>query len=283
MSHYTSLSIISYKSPRNGSTLKPIESLNTSTPSPVENTNPEISSPQPSSKDLTSSPNTIPMESKNTNKPSQANQMTTIASNFKKLRSYTQWISMQAKEFEVRQCLSNALLDTDTSDISFDVKGQIFHAHLVILKAMAPDFVRTLNLEDHDASISVPISDVEPKTFQTMLKYIYGGTFSFLHGSDYAKVIIDASDKYGVENLKLAAEKSYVDNVIFTSSNVVEILLYADAKNCKVLRSKAMIFLMHHMDEIAASPSFADLYQSESITVEIMARQAKWIKKYTRS
>ena len=77
MSHFTCLSIISYKSPPNGSTLKPIESVNTSTPSPVENTNPEISSPQPSSKDLTSSPNTIPMESKNTNKPSQENQMAT--------------------------------------------------------------------------------------------------------------------------------------------------------------------------------------------------------------
>jgi hypothetical protein len=73
-----------------------------------------------------------------------------------------------------RQSVLNILSDEDTSDVSFNVKGQLLYAHLNILKAMAPDFVRTLNLDDQDKAHSVPIEDVDPEIFQTMLKHIYG-------------------------------------------------------------------------------------------------------------
>ena len=148
--------------------------------------------------------------------------------------------NLHGQDYKLRRSLCNALSDTGTSDISFDVKGQIIQAHLVILKAMAPDLVRTLNLDEHDASNPVPISDVEPDIFQTMLEFIYGGTVTFPEQSEaeYAKAIINASDKYGVDSLKVAAEESYVDKIVFTVDNVVEVLLYADGKNCHKLKKK---------------------------------------------
>ena len=109
-----------------------------------------------------------------------------------------QFTNLRGQDYKLRQSMHNALSDSATSDISFDVKGRVFHAHLVILKAMAPEFVQTLNLEEHDASSPVPISDVEPETFQTMIDFIYGGTITCPEESEieYAKATIEASDKY---------------------------------------------------------------------------------------
>ena len=198
------------------------------------------------------------------------------------LHEHNRITNLHGQDYKLRRSLCNALSDTGTSDISFDVKGQIIQAHLVILKAMAPDLVRTLNLDEHDASNPVPISDVEPDIFQTMLEFIYGGTVSFSEQSEannYAKAIIDASDKYGIDSLKISAEESYVNSIDLTTDNVVDILLYADGNNCDMLRDKAMEYLMGNMEEVAVSPYFARLYQSESITKEIMISQAKRIKR----
>jgi hypothetical protein len=63
-----------------------------------------------------------------------------------------------------------------TSDILFALKGQIFHGHLNILKVMAPNLARTLNLDEHDNTKPVPIDDIAPGIFQLMLQYTYGDT-----------------------------------------------------------------------------------------------------------
>ena len=190
------------------------------------------------------------------------------------LHKHDRIINLHAQEYQLRRSLCNALSDADTSDISFDVKGQIVQAHLVMLKAMAPDLVRTLNLEEHDTANPVPISDVEPETFHTMLEYIYGGTVAFTD-AEHAKAIINASDKYGVDSLKVAAEESYVDKIVFTVDNVVEVLLYADGKNCCKLKEEAMDFLMRNMDEVLESPSFDNIYESKSLTKEILSKRAR--------
>ena len=44
----------------------------------------------------------------------------------------TRIINLQGQDYKLRRSLCNVLSDSDTSDISFDVKGQIIHAHLAI-------------------------------------------------------------------------------------------------------------------------------------------------------
>ena len=177
-------------------------------------------------------------------------------------------------EIPLTQVIVNILSDEDTADVSFDVKGQVIHAHLNILKAMAPDFVLTLNLDEHDKSTPIPIGDVEPDIFQSMLKYIYGDT-SAVKETECGRAVIDAADKYGVDKLKLYAEKCYVDSIELNADNVADMLLYADGKSCSVLKKAAMDFAVANMNDVLQSPSFSSLYQSESITREIMGVMAK--------
>lgn len=66
------------------------------------------------------------------------------------------------------------------------------------------------------------------------ITYIYGGEIDGDHFATLAKDLINASDKYGVTNLKLEAEVWYVHSTQITIENVIENLLYADAMNWEV-------------------------------------------------
>ncbi|KAL7509582.1 hypothetical protein ACHAXN_006526 [Cyclotella atomus] len=175
---------------------------------------------------------------------------------------------------QIRHKVANVLEDKETADVVFAVKRQSFHAHLNVLKTMAPNLFRTLGLDEHDKSEPVPIGDVAPDIFQTMLEYIYGGDV-YISDVRTAKAVIEATDKYGVDTLKPAAEKRYLEMFKFSKGNVTETLLYADAKNCSLIKEAAKTYLMDHVDEVFASDSFETLHQSKDLTKEIILSMSK--------
>ncbi len=59
----------------------------------------------------------------------------------------------------------------------------------------------------------------------------------------HANELIDAADKYGVVNLKLEAEVRFVEATTFTMDNVMDNLLYAESKNCALLKESVMDFI----------------------------------------
>lgn len=183
-------------------------------------------------------------------------------------------MNFRGQECPLRQSMLNILSDQDTADISFNIKGRLTNVHLAILKSAAPDFVRTLNLDEHNNSEHVHIEDIDPDIFETMIEFIYGGTI-YISDHRTAKKIIDAADKYGVGNLKIEAEKKYVDYIDFTAENIVDELLYADAKNCMSVKKAAMDFLMDNMDDVVETTSLKRLYLSESVTNELMLSLSK--------
>lgn len=111
-----------------------------------------------------------------------------------------------------------------------------------------------------------------------MLKHIYGDNIFI---SDHqitaftARSLIDASDKYGLDDLKQVAELRYIESFRITVDNVADTLLYADAKNCGELKQEAMDYLTEHIDEAVERRSIGQLYQSESLTDELMLAMSK--------
>ncbi|KAL7537192.1 hypothetical protein ACHAXR_010471, partial [Thalassiosira sp. AJA248-18] len=74
--------------------------------------------------------------------------------------------------------------------------------------------------------------------------------------------IIDATDKYGVVNLKLEAEACYARTITLTVDNVIDILVYAESKNCALLKEVAMDFIVGNMDDIIGNISFESVPSS---------------------
>jgi hypothetical protein len=132
-----------------------------------------------------------------------------------------------------------------------------FHAHRVILRQCST-ILADLCESAGDQTAPIQISDVSPEIFRHLLKYMYGGEVVDVMFHSHAKEIIDAADKYGVINLKLEAEVRFVEATTFTMDNVMDHLLYAESKNCALLKEAAMDFIAENKFEAMKKLSFKD-------------------------
>jgi hypothetical protein len=102
------------------------------------------------------------------------------------------------------------------------------------------------------------IADIEPRVFYHLLWCVYGGNLPEEELKAHAKDIMEAADKYSIVNLKLEAEAAFVETTTITMENAMDNLLYADAKNCALLKETVMDFLAENYDEAVSNISFTD-------------------------
>lgn len=145
-----------------------------------------------------------------------------------------------------------------TSLATYHSSVATFYAHHLILKDGAPALAELCNSAKKTSPI-IQITDVKPIIFRHMLCYIYGGGIFENDMKENAKDIIEACDKYGVVNLKLEAEACYAKHTTFTVDNVLDNLLYADAKNCALLKEAVMDFIVENGRDIIGKVSFEDV------------------------
>jgi len=171
--------------------------------------------------------------------------------------------------------IQGMFLDEDTADVSFEVissteakKGNkkkakasdLFHAHHCILKKCAPMLANLFDIEDNDGKLATAtITDVKTDIFRHLLYYVYGGSVAEADLKTHAKEIIDAADRYSIVNLKLEAEAAYVKAIKITMDNAMDNLLYADAKNCALLKESVMSFMAENSAEAYEKISFKDV------------------------
>jgi speckle-type POZ protein len=170
--------------------------------------------------------------------------------------------------------IQGMFLDEDTADVCFEVSStdakegeqkkakasDLFHAHSHILKACAPMLADLFDLDHRDGKIATAtITDVKPDIFRHLLYYVYGGSVAEEDLKSHAKDIIDAADKYSIVNLKLEAEAAYVKATDIAMDNVMDNLLYADAKNCALLKEAVIDYLAENSTEAVEKISFNDV------------------------
>ncbi|KAL7451318.1 hypothetical protein ACHAWC_003144 [Mediolabrus comicus] len=167
-------------------------------------------------------------------------------------------------------------LGEDTADLCFEFRSadakkgkkkrakilEKFHAHSLILKTGAPMLANLFDLDDRNYRngklAKATITDVKADIFRHLLFYVYGGSVPEEELKTHAKDIIDAAYRYSIVNLKLEAEAAYVKSTKITMDNVMDNLLYADAKNCALLKEAVMNFLSANHYEASEKISFND-------------------------
>lgn len=88
---------------------------------------------------------------------------------------------------------------------------------------------------------------------------MYGGKISDEDLKENAQDIINAADKYGVVSLKLEAEASFVDTTAITFENAIDTLLFADSKNCALLKEAVMDFIADNREEAVKNLAFENV------------------------
>ena len=166
--------------------------------------------------------------------------------------------------------------DEDSADVVFEVGNKevdttnnnkraktstTFHAHRNILQKYPSPLLSELCCKAGGESgmTTVSITDVTSEIFRFMLYYIYGGKLTDEELKRNAKEIINAADKYGVINLKLEAEAVFVTSTMITFDTAIDNLLYADSKNCALLKESVLDFIAENRKEATKKLSFKDV------------------------
>jgi len=175
--------------------------------------------------------------------------------------------------------------DEETADVLFEVnqeedtqstrkskKAKIspvrFYAHRCILKPCAPNLADLC--ENSERLSPIPISGVKPNIFHHLLHYTYGGKVPISELKQHAKDIINASDMYGITNLKLEAEVWYTKCLILSPENVMEELHYAESKNLALLKEMVMDYLVENSTQIINKSSLDNAPESSSLLRDVL-------------
>ncbi|KAJ3687078.1 hypothetical protein LUZ61_016242 [Rhynchospora tenuis] len=150
------------------------------------------------------------------------------------------------------------------ADVTFEVKGQTFNAHMCILAMRSKVFRAQFfgPLKEKSGTV-IKIEDMEAPVFKSLLYFIYSETVpEFQEVNELAKKhnlaqhLLVAADRYDLERLKIMCENILYGNI--NKSNVISLLLLAERHNCIHLKAACLKLLASSeiLGEVVATGQF---------------------------
>ena len=171
----------------------------------------------------------------------------------------------------------NAIPAVVTFEVASGEGNELLYAHGPIFAARCPTLASLV--EGCDPDTPILIGDVQADVFRMLLRFIYGSEVPSKEAiKEHANDIIHAADKYGCTGLKLAAEADMAAAGI-TTENAAELILFADATNCALLKETAMEYFVKNADEVMASEGYKQVTESPAILQEMVAAVVSGSKK----
>ncbi|KAH0535705.1 hypothetical protein KQX54_018350 [Cotesia glomerata] len=159
------------------------------------------------------------------------------------------------------------------SDATIIVGNQYFSVHKVILLARSPALV--VQLEENLNQLHV--TDISPRIFEKVLKYIYTDQISDL--DLIAAEVLEAADKLRLHHLKELCEKSLCQSS--NQGNIVEMLILADRHNAQNLKEYATECIIEDAAYITGTEEFKNLEKTEpALATEVLKKAASRKEKF---
>ncbi|CAN7121750.1 hypothetical protein BRARA_B00921 [Brassica rapa] len=174
------------------------------------------------------------------------------------------------------------LLDSmEGSDVTFDISGEKFQAHKLVLAARSPFFKSKILNELGANNTEVTINDLEPKVFKALLQFMYRDslpedvepvttlTFEFLTLPEIYETLVvkllEAAEKYGMNRLRLLCEARICKGVSVKS--VAKILALADRYKATELKSACLLFTAENLAAVLETDAYKEM-KDECLTLQ---------------
>ncbi|KAA3473249.1 BTB/POZ and MATH domain-containing 4-like protein [Gossypium australe] len=165
--------------------------------------------------------------------------------------------SIQVPESDIGSHFGILLENEEGSDITFNVFGEKFHVHKLVLAARSPVFEAEFSDRMEDDN-EIVVTDMEPKVFKALLHFIYRDSLiddeefvgtsssSMPSVSDaLAAKLLAAADKYDLPRLRLMCESVLCKDISVNS--VANILALADRHHAMDLKSVCLKFAAENL------------------------------------
>ncbi|KAF0900525.1 hypothetical protein E2562_032121 [Oryza meyeriana var. granulata] len=144
--------------------------------------------------------------------------------------------------------------DVVGADVTFDVQGQSFPAHRIVLAMRSPVFMASLYgpMKEKGAS-RIAIDDMQPLVFSALLHFVYNDTLALpddLGEDDYKEMVrqlLEAADRYAMDRLKMICE--LILSRSLDGKTVAATLALADQHYCDALRDVCVQFMTLGLDQ----------------------------------
>ena len=152
-----------------------------------------------------------------------------------------------------------ALLASGTEgDTCFIVGDKRFVVYKGLISRCAP-ILGEMADSQQPSGLDIPINDVEPDIFEALIRFIY--TDKPPEVMDNPRKLLKVANRFGCSGLKLIAEAEIVKAGI-DAENAAELLMFADAHSCALLREAALEFCLAHLSLIRDSEGWKQLGES---------------------
>ncbi|XWS57902.1 hypothetical protein CRYUN_Cryun09bG0212900 [Craigia yunnanensis] len=168
--------------------------------------------------------------------------------------------TIQVPESDIGSHFGMLLENEEGSDITFNVFGEKFHAHKLVLAARSPVFEAEFSDRMEEDNNEIVVIDMEPKVFKALLHFIYRDSLiddeefvgtsssSMPSVSDaLAAKLLAAADKYDLPRLRLMCESVLCKDISVNS--VANILALADRYHAMDLKSVCLKFAAENLVE----------------------------------
>ncbi|KAF7017297.1 unnamed protein product [Triticum aestivum] len=170
----------------------------------------------------------------------------------------------------------------EETDVTFNVTGETFHAHKILLAMRSPVFKAQLYgpMGDRTAR-NITVEDMQPAVFKELLYFIYNDSFPSLdnpgeENDDMVKHLLVAADRYAMERMKMICEATLCKSL--TVETVASTLALADQYHCSGLKDACIEFAIscNRMGGVVASQGYVHLKRScPAVLGDILERVTK--------
>ncbi|KAL2535980.1 BTB/POZ and MATH domain-containing protein 4 [Forsythia ovata] len=180
--------------------------------------------------------------------------------------------SIQVPDSDIGAHFGMLLENMDGSDIIFNVSGEKFHAHKLVLAARSPilrsEFFEGLDEDKQE----ITVSDMEPKVFKAMLHFVYRDALVedelLASSSSSAPVVSDtltakllaAADRYDLGRLRRMCESHLCKDISVNS--VAQTLALADRYRAEELKAVCLRFAAENLAAVMRSDGFEYLKEN---------------------
>ncbi|XP_023000162.1 BTB/POZ and MATH domain-containing protein 2-like [Cucurbita maxima] len=188
---------------------------------------------------------------------------------------------------DIGQHFGKLLESEKLTDVNFEVDGEIFSAHKLVLAARSPVFRAQLfgPLKDHNTEC-IKVQDMEAPVFKGLLHFIYWDDLPDMQemvglNSKWASTLMSqhllaAADRYALDRLKLLCEAKLCEDVAINT--VATTLALAEQHHCFQLKAVCLkvIALPENLRAVMQTEGFEYLKEScPSVLTELLEYVAK--------
>ena len=152
---------------------------------------------------------------------------------------------------------------TQYTDTKIAVGEKTFECHRVVLAAMSPFFEAMYMSTMRESSGIVTLGDIDPLTFEVILKFIYSG--EDIVDTENADVLLKAAVMLQIKCLQQRCEEFMTENV--EAENCLGVWKLASLHGCAYLAQKAWVCVLQCFELVCESEDFLHLDCDDVLTV----------------